>query len=391
MSHPIRCGVFHPPYHPTGQNPTLALERGLQLAEHADALGFDEVWFGEHHSGGFELSGSPELMIAAAAQRTKRIRLGTGVNSLPYHHPLLLADRWIQLDHMTRGRAMFGAGPGALVSDAYQMGIDPLAQRRMMEEALEAIMALIEGDEAVTRKTDWFELHEARLNLRPYSYPRPDIRVASIVSPSGPRAAGRWGLGLLSMGATSTEGFQALGNSWKIVEERAREFGVPVDRGRWSVVGPMHVAATRAQAEQDVRYGLLDWFDYFTTAAGSHAPVSATDDIEDAIHQMTSSGMGVIGTPQDAIDQIQRLLDQSGGFGSYLIMTHEWADWPATLNSLELFARTVMPHFQGQLARQREWFEWFRAHRPEIHRQFDAAQQKAVDDHLSERSASASP
>ena len=145
MDHPLAFGLFHPPYHPTGQNPTLALERNLQLAEHADVLGFDEFWFGEHHSGGFELSGCPELMIAAAAQRTRRIRLGTGVNSLPYHHPLMLADRWVQLDHMTRGRAMFGAGPGALVSDALQMGIDPLQQRRMMEESLEAIVALIDG------------------------------------------------------------------------------------------------------------------------------------------------------------------------------------------------------------------------------------------------------
>ena len=145
MDYPLRFGLFNPPYHPTGQNPTLALERNLQLAEHADQLGFDEMWFGEHHSGGFELSGCPELMIAIAAQRTKHIRLGTGVNSLPYHHPLMIADRWIQLDHLTRGRAMFGAGPGALVSDARQMGINPLNQRRMMEEALDAIMALIEA------------------------------------------------------------------------------------------------------------------------------------------------------------------------------------------------------------------------------------------------------
>ena len=106
MTQPLRFGIFYPPYHPTGQNPTLALERNLQLAEHADMLGYDEFFYGEHHSGGFELSGCPELMIVAAAQRTKRIRLGTGVNSLPYHHPLLLADRWVQLDHMARGRAM---------------------------------------------------------------------------------------------------------------------------------------------------------------------------------------------------------------------------------------------------------------------------------------------
>jgi limonene 1,2-monooxygenase len=386
MSQPLRFGLFHPPFHPTGQNPTLALERNLQLAEHADVLGFDEFWFGEHHSGGFELSGCPELMIAAAAQRTKRIRLGTGVNSLPYHHPLILADRWVQLDHLTRGRAMFGAGPGALVSDALQMGLDPLEMRRMMEESLEVIVALIDG-ETVTRTTDWFELHEARLNLRPFTHPRPDIRVASIVSPSGPRAAGRFGLGLLSMGATSAAGFEALGNSWGIVVDRAQEFEQPVDRTRWSVVGPMHIAPTREQAYADVAFGLLDWYSYFTTAAGAHAPVHATDDLEDAIAQMTESGMGVIGTPDDAIAQIDRLIGQSGGFGTYLIMLHEWADWPATLRSMELVARHVMPHFQGQLERQREWFDWFRSHRPEIQERFDSAQAKALADHVAERSA----
>ena len=65
------------------------------------------------------------MFIAAAAERTRNIRLGTGVSSLPYHHPFMLADRINQLDHMTRGRVMFGVGPGALPSDAYMMGIDP--------------------------------------------------------------------------------------------------------------------------------------------------------------------------------------------------------------------------------------------------------------------------
>ncbi len=387
MNPPLRFGIFHPPYHPTGQNPTLAFERDLQLAEHVDMLGFDEIWFGEHHSGGYELSGSPELMIAAAAQRTRRIRLGTGVNSLPYHHPFMLADRWVQLDHMTRGRAIFGVGPGALVSDAMQMAIDPLEQRRMMEEALETIIALLESDEPVSRKTDWFEVRNARLNLRPYSHPRPDVRVASIISPSGPRAAGRFGLGLLSMGATSKEGFEALGKSWDIAVERAEEFGQTVDRSRWSVVGPMHIAPTAEQARQDVAFGLKQWFDYFTVAAGARAPVTAASDFEDALEQITSSGIGVIGSPQDAINQIQRLLDQSGGFGTYLIMVHEWADWTSTLRSLELFARHVIPHFQGQLERQREAFAGFQAQTEDIHRQFDSAQQKALDDHLAEKAS----
>ena len=107
----------------------MALEYDMERVVALDRLGFDEAWFGEHHSGGYELIACPEVFIAAAAERTKHIRLGTGVVSLPYHHPLMVADRWVLLDHLTRGRVMFGAGPGALPSDAYMMGIDPIEQR----------------------------------------------------------------------------------------------------------------------------------------------------------------------------------------------------------------------------------------------------------------------
>ena len=112
MDWPLKFGIFLAPFHPVGQNPTLALERDLDLMEHLDSLGFDEAWIGEHHSAGYEIIASPEVFIAAAAQRTKHLRLGTGVSSLPYHQPLMLADRMVLLDHLTRGRVMFGVGPG---------------------------------------------------------------------------------------------------------------------------------------------------------------------------------------------------------------------------------------------------------------------------------------
>jgi limonene 1,2-monooxygenase len=140
---PLRFGVFYAPFHPLGQDPTLALEYDLERVVELDRVGFDEAWFGEHHSGGYELIGCPEIFIAVAAERTKHIRLGTGVVSLPYHHPWLVADRMVLLDHLTRGRVMFGTGPGALPSDAFVMGIDPVDQRRRMEESLEAILALL--------------------------------------------------------------------------------------------------------------------------------------------------------------------------------------------------------------------------------------------------------
>src|SRR5438874_2715789 len=156
MDWPLRFGVFLAPFHPAGQNPTLALERDLELITRLDELGFDEAWVGEHHSAGFEIIASPEVFIAAAAQRTRHIRLGTGVSSLPYHQPMMLADRMVLLDHLTRGRVMLGVGPGALPSDAHMLGIEPDRQRSMMEESLEAIVHLLTSDEPLTVKTDWF-------------------------------------------------------------------------------------------------------------------------------------------------------------------------------------------------------------------------------------------
>jgi limonene 1,2-monooxygenase len=338
----LRFGAFIAPFHPIEENPTLAIQRDLELVEWMDRLGYDEAWIGEHHSAAYELIASPEVFIAAAAERTKHIRLGTGVSSLPYHHPLMLADRINQLDHMTRGRVMFGAGPGALVSDAVMMGIPVGKQRDRMDEALGVIVRLLRGEE-VTNKSDWFELDRARLQMTPYSRPSVEVAVASQVSPTGARAAGRHGLGLLSLGATSTAGFNALASNWAIATELAAEHGQVMDRSGWRLVGPMHVAETREQAMEDVRFGLDKWIYYFREIA--NLPIVPEGD--DPVQAMVDTGLAVIGTPEDAAARIQQLVDESGGgFGAFLLMAHNWADWGATKHSYELMARYVFPRFQ---------------------------------------------
>src|SRR6201996_8873767 len=184
----LRNGIFLAPFHPVDEDPTLCIQRDMELIEHLDRLGYDEAWVGEHHSAGFEIISSPELFIAAVAERTKRIKLGTGVVSLPYHNPLMAANRIIQLDHMTRGRVMFGVGPGLLPSDAMMLGVDPMTQRDRMMQGIEVILRLFKG-EVVTEKTDWYNLVNARAHLLPYTKPYPEVVVASAVSPSGGRAA----------------------------------------------------------------------------------------------------------------------------------------------------------------------------------------------------------
>src|SRR5277367_2694675 len=383
----LTFGIFLAPFHPVGQNPTLALERDLQLIEHLDELGFDEAWFGEHHSAGYEIIASPEVFIAAAAQRTRHIRLGTGVSSLPYHHPFMLADRMVLLDHLTHGRVMFGVGPGALPSDAFMMGIDPARQRDMMEESLEAILLLLAG-ETVTMETDWFRLVKARLQLRPYQRPMPEVAVAAQISPAGPRLAGRFGLTLLSLGATTEGGFDVLGSHWQVITERAEEFSTMVDRNNWRLVGPMHIADTKEQAIADVAFGLEEWVDYFQRVAA--LPIAPdTTNFDSLVDALIASGIAVIGTVEDAIAQIERLQVQSGGFGTYLCMGHEWADTAATRHSYELLARYVAPHFQGTSETLTASRDWAAENRPEFIGAAGNAVMSAIAKHHEEKAAKA--
>jgi len=348
----MRFGIFMAPFHPAGENPTLLLESDLELVEHLDRLGFDEAWIGEHHSAGSETIASPEIFIAAAAGRTRTIRLGTGVVSASYHHPLWVAERAVQLDHMTRGRFMLGLGPGALPSDAAMIGLDMPRTRELLEDAVGIITQLLTSDEPINFENDRWTLRDARLHLRPYSDPHPEIVIAAVASPAGPRLAGRYGHGLLSIGATTAAGFDVLGLHWDVMEERAAHYGVGVDRNAWRLVGLMHLAETREQAYRDVEHGMLQWFDYFQhTAAFPQMAVGDGTTVRECIDFVNETGLGTIGTPDDAVDQIERLVKQSnGGFGAYLQLAHDWAAPAAKFRSFELFARHVAPRFQGQYA-----------------------------------------
>ncbi len=352
----MKFGVFLGPFHRLEENPTIAFDRDLELLEQLDRFDFDEAWIGEHHSAGWETIASPELFIVAAAQRTRRLRLASGVLSLPYQHPLIVADRFVQLDHMTRGRAILGVGPGALSSDAYMLGIDPLDQRRMMNEALDAIMRLFHG-ETVTIETDWFTLREARLQIAPYTHPHPPLAVAAAGSPAGAQAAGRHGVDMVSFAGLSDESGKALTRTWSWYEEAAGEAGRTVSREQWRLGVPFYLAESREQAIAEAREGYeRELVTYFGEVIGTGvAPEAAT--LEAGIAQ----GGVVVGTPDDAIAAIERLLEMTGGFGGFLARAHEWGTWEQTVHSYELFARYVIPRFRGQLDAKRSSREWVAA------------------------------
>ena len=382
MSRHVRFGIFLAPFHALDENPVLALERDFELIEWLDRLDYDEAWIGEHHSGGFEIIACPEMFIAAAAERTRRIRFGTGVVSLPYHHPFMVADRILQLDYMTRGRAMFGVGPGALTADADKMGIPVAEQRRRMDEAVSVLVPLLRG-ETVSRKTDWFELRDARLQMECYTKPMVEMAVASARSPVGARTAGKYGLGMLSIGGTTDSGLAAHAANWETCETISAENGHRADRSRWRVVSMMHVAETRAQAERDVEFGLQRWLKYFREI--TTFPI-VPDGVEDHLGYMRENGVAAIGDPDDAIAALDRLWEGSrGGFGCYMLFAHNWADWAQTKRSYELIARYVMPRFQSRIAARSDSYDVSAANNERLAGEARKAVQHEIDRHQEER------
>jgi limonene 1,2-monooxygenase len=347
----MKFGIFMGPFHRVGENPTLAIDRDLELVQWLDSLGFDEAWIGEHHSAGWEIISSPEIFIAAAAERTRHIKLGTGVISLPYHHPLMVANWMVQLDHMTHGRVMMGVGPGALPSDAYMMGIDHSAQRPRMDEALGVILRLFTETEPITYKSDWFELREALLQLRPYQRPYMPVAVASVQSPAGVVLAGKYGAAVLTITVPrdpSPNSESDLKNLWAIAEESAAEHGQEVRREDWRLVLPVHLAETRQEARAEARIGAGRYLREYSEGTNGRRPIF-DGPLEKVIDFMADAGYWIVGTPDDCIEGIKRLDEQSGGYGGFLVQTVDWAPRDKMLHSYELLARYVMPQFQGSV------------------------------------------
>ncbi len=366
----IRFGAFLAPHHPSGESPMLMFQRDIALARHLDELGFDEFWCGEHHSSGWETIASPEMFLAGAGQRTHRIMLGTGVVSLPYHHPFNVAQRMAQLDVMTNGRAMFGSGPGALPSDARTHGIDPGLLRDRQDEALGVIIRLLRGADRFSYECDWFELHDAQLQILPVQERMP-MATASSISPSGMQLAGKYGIGVLSIASNSTEGIQALPLQWGFAEEAAGHHGSTVDRADWRVLMAFHLAETREQARREAVHGLHRWHNEYNVGTLGRPGAVAFDDawtlLEATVEGGTAgAGTAVIGTPDDMVAMICRLQETTGGFGVVLGFAHDWADREATLRSWELFARYVIPELTGSTRNIRASQRFLHDHREEL-------------------------
>src|SRR5919205_573566 len=350
----LKFGAFLAPHHPIGEHPMLQFRRDLDFVAHLDKWGYDEFWCGEHHSSGWEMIASPEMFLAAAGERTARIKLATGVVSLPYHHPFHVAQRMVQLDYMTGGRAIFGSGPGALASDAHTLGVDPMLLRDRQDEAIGIIRRLFNG-ERVTARSDWFTLQDAALQLLPLQEDMP-FAVASQISPSGMTLAGKHGIGVISIGSLSEEGLNALPTQWSFAESAAKKHGQTVDRKDWRVLLSWHIAETREKAIEEARNGLLRHHNDYIVGTLQRPGAKPFKNTDEAIEKTAFSdgAAATIGTPDDLVARIKSVLEVSGGFGTVVGFVHDWANPENTFRSWDMVARYVVPEINGWLAGLRE-------------------------------------
>lgn len=329
-------GLFLQPFHHPATDPTDALDRDLELIELLDELGYTEAWIGEHHSTGWENIASPEVFIAAAAQRTDRIRFGTGVLQAGLHHPLVALDRMILLDHLTRGRISFGIGVGGgIPADLTVFGLSSEDAGRRMQESLEVMLQLLEADEPVTARTDWFELNNAVLQLRPYTEPHMPFAVAS-TDPRNVALMGRLGGSVLLGGVP-----ERVEQVFAYLSEGASSVGIDASRNQIRLSYVMHIGEEHDKAVADFKDGALrELYEFQVAVNGRPEPEAGPDGWYDDF-----LSHNIIGDPDHAIERISQIQDTAGDVGGIIFMSRDWAGVDGARRSWRLFAEEVAPKF----------------------------------------------
>ncbi len=189
------------------------------------------------------------------------------------------------------------------------------------------------------------------------------------------------------MSATSAAGFDSLASHREIWQAKAEEYGQSVDPEDWALAAPMYVAETREQAMKDVEYGIYRWIDYFMNVLSLPLLPNDEPDPRKWPQLMIESGAAVIGTPDDAVAQLRRLEEQTGGFGAYLVLANDWATPERTKASYELIARHVFPEFQGSTVRAKRSHQKLRSLREEHLSEIGAAIESEIKKHEAEMAA----
>jgi alkanesulfonate monooxygenase SsuD/methylene tetrahydromethanopterin reductase-like flavin-dependent oxidoreductase (luciferase family) len=354
----MRFGYFTMPLHAPDVPVADTLAEDLAQLEFLDQLGFSEAWIGEHITSAWENIPAPDLLIAQALGRTKQMVFGTGVNCLPNHNPVMLAHRVAQLDQMARGRFYWGIGSGGFVGDLALFEVDAQSgQNRLVSlDVLDTVLKLWSDPEpGVYEHPRWrFRVPEPnpaismRMFMRPYQQPHPPIGVAGVTPTSEMyRLAGQRGWMPMSLNIVPTSSLQ---RNWATYNDAAIQAGNTPDRDAWRVARDIYVADSSAQARQQALDGVLgrDWREYFIPLLGSGDRLSLckTDpNMSDAevTPEYLCDNIWIVGDPDEVAAKLRAMAEATGGFGTLLLMGHEWRPREQWEKSMRLFVDEVVP------------------------------------------------
>ena len=358
----MQLGLFNMPLHPPGRLHADTYDEDLELMAFADELGYSEAWIGEHFTTEWENMPSPDLFIARALGVTKNLVMGTGVSLLAFHDPIMIAHRMAMLDHLARGRFFFGIGSGGVPTDSEMFGMERESgqQRDRMREAASVILGMwtTEDPGSFRHEGEYYSMNlpESRpdvglaYHMRPYQRPHPPIAVAGS-SPSSPtlQVAGEMGWWPMSTLFLHTS---HLSRHWEAYAEGAKKAGRKVSRDNWRIAREVYVADTTEQAVADVMGGppANTLNEYFIPLLGQGPRgldgLKISPDMPNSAitPQYMLDNFWIVGDPDHCARQIRELHRETGGFGTLLVLCHDWGnDRPKYLRSLELLARETLP------------------------------------------------
>jgi alkanesulfonate monooxygenase SsuD/methylene tetrahydromethanopterin reductase-like flavin-dependent oxidoreductase (luciferase family) len=357
----MQYGMFIMPFHDPNKPLAQCYDEDLELVVLAEQLGFSEFWIGEHHTMKYENIVMPEIFIGKALAMTKRIRLGPAPVCLQQHHPAHVAGRLAFLDHLSHGRLNVCFGPGSVTADQELFGVDPKQSAAMVEEAADIILRFWSQDPPYHIEGRYWQIHLEKYVdpdtligyvHKPYQKPHPPL-FAPAMSPNSPtmKTAGRKGWSPISSNLITGN---VVADNWRTYEQAAREAGRTPDRSDWRICRSVFVAETTRDAERMVRTNSLGKnFEYigrlFDKGLGRKM-IKRDPNMPDADANMEYllQEQIIYGNVDEVVRRLHVLMEETGAFGTLLVLGYDWDDKDAWVRSMQLFAHEVMPRMNGK-------------------------------------------
>lgn len=353
----MQLGLFMMPIHPPEKERTDCFEEDIELIVRADELGFTEAWIGQHHSVAWEPIPSNDIFIANVLPRTKQIRLGTGVTLVPLHHPVNIAVRLALLDHLSRGRLMCGFGQSGIRTDLslFDLPTDPGVLGLMTVEGIDMVLKLWQSEAPFDFKGDFWHIKIEEPNpavasgvlLKPYQKPHPPLAMSVMKGKSmAARMAGQRGYIPLS---TNLVPASTLADHWQTYSAGATEAGQATpDRAIWRVSRNIFVGDTNEEALAHALNGTFGRsFDYLINLIGPGRLDNLKEDPDMPDEAVTVEyavkKLAIVGDVDECLRRLHELWDITGGFGTFLMIAHDWDDKAKWLRSMELLTKEVIP------------------------------------------------